>query len=86
MILLFLTLSISCKEEVESPTNQIQQFEELKAFLSITLNIPKDKIKYNKELKQFSVPNTVFRASLNDVQKRYESSNEYQFQFQNKGK
>ncbi|MBB6272704.1 hypothetical protein HDF26_003161 [Pedobacter cryoconitis] len=49
----------------------------LKKFLSVILNVPQDVILYDKEKKNFYIPNTVFLESYDTIKYRYEEANEY---------
>ena len=69
----------SCNKEADKEVSQekIENVDKMVKFLSITLGVPQDQVKFDVQAKQFFVPNTVFKADLEEIQNRYADANEY---------
>jgi len=74
----------SCKKEEKEPSPQatIENYDKMVRYLSVTLNVAEDKVKFDVEKQEFYVPNTEFRASLKDIKYYYDNANEYKLKYE----
>src|SRR5687768_9901226 len=74
----FVSLESCNKEENHETTPKaIENMDKMVKFLSITLGVSQDQVKFDQQNRQFFVPNTVFRSDLEEIQNRYDRANEY---------
>lgn len=74
----------SCKKEASKETipQPIENMDKMVKYLSVTLSVSQDQVKFNSQTNQFFVPNTVFRADLKEIQKFYSEANEYKLNYE----
>jgi len=91
-IALFLPIAMTagCKKDKKIKTEtelkkkeNIPNYDKMVKFLSVVLNVSKERIIYNEEEMFFFIPNTPFKESLSVVKFRYDEANEYKLTYEN---
>lgn len=92
LVLLFLVFvsiaNLSCQKEItnQGQANQyysIANKNKIVKFLSVTLGVSEESIRVNYTDSLFYIPNTVFKVKISEIQKIYESANEYKANYEN---
>ncbi len=77
---------VSCKKETsdvqKTGTESIENYNTLHRFVAVTFHIPEDKLQFDLEKKEFFLPNTIFRFSLEEAQQYYAVANVYKEQYE----
>lgn len=73
-----------CKKNQKTDNQPItiekkSEINEIITFIATTTEMPKEKISFDKDKKEFYISGTNFKESLEDMQKRYNNANEYKF-------
>ena len=83
----FLLLLFSCKmtahENSNHSTESIPNEKNIMKYLSITLNVPVEKILIDQKTQVFYIPNTQFRESIEKISLEYANANEYKAKYEN---
>lgn len=89
-LLLPIAMTAGCKkdEKIKTETElkkkqNIPNYDKMVKFLSITLDMPKERILYDKKEMFFFIPNTPFKESLSTVKLRYDEANVYKLNYEN---
>lgn len=69
-------LTMDLGEHAPVSVQNLQKIERMSKFLSVTLNVSKESVVYNPELKEFSVLNSL-KFDYASVETRYDAANEY---------